>query len=45
MKTLKIVSAVLGITASTGGCGIVAKTIVTIDSPSFVSQFTSAGLS
>jgi hypothetical protein len=43
MKTLKIISAVLGITASTGGCGIVAKTIVTIAAPSlFVSQFTSA---
>jgi hypothetical protein len=33
MKMLKIVSAVLGITASTGGCGIEAKTVVTIATP------------
>jgi hypothetical protein len=35
----------LGITASTGGCGIVASIIVTIAAPSAVSQFTSAVLS
>ena len=33
MKMLKIVSAVLGITASTGGCGIVANNVVTIAAP------------